>query len=74
MDNKIILLVIVLVAVAGIGGYFVGLYQGSGNFSLNVTNNTPVNDTHKILNITPNKNNTNKTNNTPSRNNTTIIF
>jgi len=75
VDNKIILLVIVLVAVAGIGGYFVGLYQGSGNFSLNVTNNTPVNSTldHKNLNITPTKNNTNKTNSTPT-NNSSIVF
>ncbi|MDD3985724.1 MAG: hypothetical protein PHY59_07600 [Methanobacterium sp.] len=58
------------------GGYFVELYQGSGNFSLNVTNNTPVNDTldHKALNITPTKNNTNKTNNTPAKNNSSIIF
>jgi len=33
MDNKIIILIVFLVAVAGIGGYFVGLYQGAGNVS-----------------------------------------
>ena len=31
---------VVLVAVAGVGGYLVGLYQGAGNFSLNMTNNS----------------------------------
>ena len=40
MESKIILLIVVLVAIAGIGGYFVGLYQGSGNFSINVNNST----------------------------------
>jgi hypothetical protein len=76
MDNKVIILIVVLVAVAGIGGYLVGLYQGSGNFSLNITNNTTgtVNDTvaKKTTNVTPVKNNTNKSNNTP-KNNTTFF-
>ncbi len=77
MDNKIVLLIVVLVAVAGIGGYLVGLYQGSGNFSLNITNNTTgtANDTcitTKTTNVTPVKNNTNKSNNTP-KNNTTFF-
>jgi hypothetical protein len=73
MDNKIVLLIVVLVAVAGIGGYLVGLYQGSGNFSLNITNNTTgtANNTltTKTSNVTPVKNITNKSNNTPVKNN-----
>jgi hypothetical protein len=77
MDNKVILLIVVLVAVAGIGGYLVGLYQGSGNFSLNITNNTTgtANNTvaTKTTNVTPVKNNTNKSNNTPVKNNTTVF-
>ncbi|MBZ2166013.1 hypothetical protein [Methanobacterium spitsbergense] len=77
MDNKIVLLIVVLVAIAGIGGYLVGLYQGSGNFSLNITNNTTgtANDTGtaKTTNVTPVKNNTNKSNNTPVKNNTTFF-
>ena len=40
MESKIIIIFVVLVAIAGIGGYFVGLYQGSGNFSINVNNST----------------------------------
>jgi hypothetical protein len=40
MEDKIIILIVGLVAIAGVGGYFVGLYQGSGNFSLNVNNST----------------------------------
>lgn len=40
MEDKIIILIVVLVAIAGVGGYFVGLYQGSGNFSLNINNST----------------------------------
>ena len=40
MESKIIIIIVVLVAIAGIGGYFVGLYQGSGNFSINVNNST----------------------------------
>lgn len=40
MEDKIIILIAVLVAIAGVGGYFVGLYQGSGNFSLNINNST----------------------------------
>ncbi len=72
MDNKIVLLIVVLVAVAGIGGYLVGLYQGSGNFSLNITNNTTGTANNTLTtktNVTPVKNNTNKSNNTPVKNN-----
>ena len=77
MDNKIILLIVVLVAVAGIGGYLVGLYQGSGNFSLNITNNTTgtANNTvtTKTTNATPVKIITNGSNSTPPvKNNTTV--
>jgi hypothetical protein len=75
MDNMVILLIVVLVAVAGIGGYLVGLYQGSGNFSLNITNNTTgtANDTvtKKTTNVTPVKNSTNGSNSKPVKNNTT---
>jgi hypothetical protein len=40
MDNKIIILMVALVIVAGVGGYFVGLYQGAGTLSLNISNNS----------------------------------
>jgi hypothetical protein len=40
MDNRIIILMIALVVVAGVGGYFVGLYQGAASNSLNLSNNS----------------------------------
>jgi hypothetical protein len=75
MEDKIIILIVLLVAVAGVGGYVLGLYQGSGNFTLNVTNNTTGNSSNTAIpktttNVTPVKNNTNKTNNTPGNNST----
>ena len=78
MDNKVILLIVVLVAVAGIGGYLVGLYQGSGNFSLNITNNTTGTANNTVTktptNVTPAKIITNGSNSfTPVKNNTTIL-
>jgi hypothetical protein len=75
MDNTVILLIVVLVAVAGIGGYLVGLYQGSGNFSLNITNNTTGTANSTVTknptNVTPSKIITNGSNSTPVKNNTT---
>jgi hypothetical protein len=40
MDNRIIILMIALVVVASVGGYFVGLYQGAASNSLNLSNNS----------------------------------
>ena len=69
MEDKIIILIVVLVAIAGIGGYFVGLYQGSGNFSINVNNSTngsnssvtvPKTTTTTNGSVTPVKNTTKK--------------
>lgn len=77
MENRLIILFVVLVAVAGVGGYVLGLYQGSGNFSLNVTNNSTSNvsnstlvpkTTTNVTNPVNVKNTTNKTNNTPVNN------
>ena len=57
MEGKVIVLIVVLVAVAGIGGYVLGLYQGSGNLTLNVTNNTTNNSSAVVpkttTNVTP---------------------
>ena len=46
MDNKIIILMVALVIIAGVGGYFVGLYQGAGSLSLNLSNNSTGNVTN----------------------------
>ncbi len=73
MEDKIIILIVVLVVVAGVGGYFVGLYQGSGNFSLNVSNNTTGNISNGTVvpktntNTTPVKDITNKTNSSTNK-------
>lgn len=61
MDNTIIILMVALVIVAGVGGYFVGLYQGAGTLSLNISNNStgnvsnnssPSTSTHKTATVT----------------------
>ena len=81
MDNKIIILMIVLVIVAGVGGYFVGLYQGAGNLSLNISNNSTGNvsnssnsgtSNYKTATVTGStaKNQTVKTNETTKKNDT----
>ena len=70
MDNKLIIFMAFLIVVAGVGGYFVGLYQGAGTLSLNLSNNSTGNvsnstTTHKTTTVTPTKNTTPVTNNTP---------
>lgn len=81
MDDKIIFLMVALVVVAGVGGYFVGLYQGAGSLSLNISNNStgnvsnsssPSTSTHKtaVVTVTPVKNKTTNTNGTTKKNNT----
>ncbi len=79
MDSKIIILMIFLVIVAGVGGYIVGLYQGAGTLSLNMSNNSTGNvsnsssastSTHKTVNVTTAKNKTVKTNETTKKNDT----
>jgi flagellar basal body-associated protein FliL len=69
MNDKLIILMAVLIVVAGVGGYFVGLYQGAGTLSLNLSNNSTGNvsnssTTHKTTTVTPVKNKTIVTNNT----------
>jgi hypothetical protein len=81
MDNKIIILMVALVIVAGVGGYFVGLYQGAGTLSLNISNNStgnvsnnssPSTSTHKTATVTVStaKNETISNNGTAKKNDT----
>jgi hypothetical protein len=69
MDDKIIILMVALIVIAGVGGYFVGLYQGAGSLSLNISNNStgnvsnsssPSTSTHKaaVVTVTTAKNKT----------------
>ncbi len=46
MDNKIIIVMIALIVVVGIGGYFVGFIQGAGTISINMSNNSTGNDSN----------------------------
>jgi hypothetical protein len=78
MDNKIIILMVALVIIAGVGGYFVGLYQGAGSLSLNLSNNSTGNvtngststSTHKAATVSTTKNKTTNTNGTSKKNGT----